>query len=161
MRDAFLQFASDFLRQIAQMILQQLALNAATGILGAFGFGTGQAIVLHSGGVVGARGSARSVDASAFMNAMRYHSGGIAGLQPGEVPSILKRGEEVLTQDDPRHAFNGGGAGATPQGARIKIVNAIDGGQVVSEGLNTAAGEEAILNFIRSNASSVRAAIES
>jgi tape measure domain-containing protein len=161
LRDAFLQFASDFLRQIAQMILQQLALNAAKGILGAFGFGAGQAIVLHSGGVVGARGTARSVDAGAFMNAMRYHSGGIAGLAPGEVPSILKRGEEVLTQDDPRHAFNGGGATGSPQSARIKIVNAIDGGQVVSEGLNTAAGEEAILNFIRANASSVRAAIES
>lgn len=161
LRDAFLQFASDFLRQIAQMILQQLALNAAKGILGAFGFGAGQAIVLHSGGVVGARGSARTVDAGAFMNAMRYHSGGIAGLQPGEVPSILKRGEEVLTQDDPRHAFNGGGAAAAPQGARVKIVNALDGGQVISEGLNTSAGEEAILNFIRSNASSVRAAIES
>ena len=161
LRDAFLQFASDFLRQIAQMILQQLALNAAKGILGAVGFGTGQAVVLHSGGIAGARGSARSVDASAFMNAVRYHSGGIAGLAPNEVPSILKRGEEVLTQDDPRHAFNGGGAGAAQQGARIKIVNAIDGGQVVSEGLNTAAGEEAILNFIRSNASSVRAAIES
>lgn len=161
LRDAFLQFASDFLRQIAQMILQQLALNAAKGILGAFGFGAGQAIVLHSGGVVGARGTARSVDAGAFMNAMRYHSGGIAGLAPGEVPSILKRGEEVLTQDDPRHAFNGGGATGSPQSARIKIVNAIDGGQVVSEGLNTAAGEEAVLNFIRANASSVRAAIES
>lgn len=161
LRDAFLQFASDFLRQIAQMILQQLALNAAKGILGAFGFGAGQAIVLHSGGVVGARGGARMVDAGAFMNAMRYHSGGIAGLQPGEVPSILKRGEEVLTQDDPRHAFNGGGAAAPAQGARVKIINALDGGQVVSEGLNTSAGEEAILNFIRSNASSVRAAIES
>lgn len=159
--DAFRQFAADFLRQIAQMILQQLALNAAKGILGAFGFGGGQAIVLHQGGIVGASGGARKVDASAFMNAMRYHSGGIAGLQPGEVPAVLKRNEEVLTQDDPRHAFNGGNTGAPQQGARVKIVNALDGGQVVSEGLNTSAGEEAILNFIRSNASSVRAAIES
>jgi tape measure domain-containing protein len=160
LREAFLQFAADFLRQIAQMILQQLALNSAQMILGAFGFGAGGAIVLHSGGIVGQRGAARQVDAGVFMNAVRYHGGGIAGLMPNEVPAVLRRGEEVLTQDDPRHMFNSGGQGQSAPGARVKIVNALDGGQVISEGLNTSAGEEAILNFIRSNAPSVRAAIE-
>jgi tape measure domain-containing protein len=160
LREAFLQFAADFLRQIAQMILRQLALNAAQMILGAFGFGASGAIVLHSGGIAGQRGAARQVDASVFMNAVRYHGGGVPGLRPGEVPAILKENEEVLTQDDPRHIFNGGGQGQSAPGARVKIVNALDGGQVISEGLNTAAGEEAILNFIRSNAPSVRAAIE-
>jgi hypothetical protein len=160
LREAFLQFAADFLRQIAQMILRQLALNAAQMILGTFGFGASGAIVLHSGGIAGQRGAARQVDASVFMNAVRYHGGGVPGLRPGEVPAILKENEEVLTQDDPRHVFNGGGQGQSAPGARVKIVNALDGGQVISEGLNTAAGEEAILNFIRSNAPSVRAAIE-
>jgi hypothetical protein len=45
-----------------------------------------------------------------FANAQRYHVGGIAGLKPGEVPAILKQGEEVLTADDPRR----------PQPATIK-----------------------------------------
>ncbi len=162
LRDAFLQFAADFLRQIAQMILQQLALNAAKAVLGFFGFGAGSAIVVHSGGVVGQRGTARTVDSMAFMNAVRMHSGGIAGLAPGEVPAILQRNEEVLTTNDPRHIFNGGGGGQQPAaGTRVKIVNALDGGQVISEGLNTSAGEEAIMNFIRSNGPAVRAAIES
>jgi hypothetical protein len=39
----------------------------------------------------------------------RYHTGGIAGLKADEVPAVLKRGEEVLTQADPRHRDNGGG----------------------------------------------------
>jgi hypothetical protein len=48
-----------------------------------------------------------------FEDAERYHSGGIAGLAPDEVPAILRRGEEVLTQADPRHRDNGGGGGGT------------------------------------------------
>lgn len=161
LRDAFLQFASDFLRQMAQMILQQLALNAAKAILGSFGFAPGSAIVLHSGGVVGSRGSARTVDASAFMNAVRYHSGGIAGLQPGEVPSILQRGEEVLTRDDPRHIFNAGrGSSGAGQGIGVKIINALSSEEMVSEGLSTRSGEQAILNFIRSNRDAVKAELD-
>jgi hypothetical protein len=35
----------------------------------------------------------------AFVGAPRYHSGGIAGLRSDEVPSILKRGEVVMTPD--------------------------------------------------------------
>jgi hypothetical protein len=46
---------------------------------------------------------------SVFDNAVRYHSGGIAGIRPDEVPTILQRGEEVLTASDPRHRNNGGG----------------------------------------------------
>jgi hypothetical protein len=42
----------------------------------------------------------------------RYHTGGIAGLKADEVPAVLKRGEEVLTQADPRHRDNQGGTGA-------------------------------------------------
>lgn len=65
--------------------------------------------LFHSGGVVGAGGPGRTVPAWAFVGAPRYHGGGIAGLRPDEMPAILRRGEEVLTQDDPRHRANGGG----------------------------------------------------
>lgn len=67
----------------------------------------------HSGGMVtGARGQ-RSLPALAFAGAPRFHDGGFAGLKADEVPSILQRGEEVLTARDPRHQRNGGGVGAT------------------------------------------------
>lgn len=54
--------------------------------------------ILHKGGVAGSDGygHGRAVSPSAFTGAKRYHKGGIAGLQPGEVPAILQRGEAVL-----------------------------------------------------------------
>jgi hypothetical protein len=54
--------------------------------------------ILHSGGVAGrdGYGHGRAVSSSTFRGARRYHTGGVAGLQPGEVPAILQRGEVVL-----------------------------------------------------------------
>lgn len=154
-RDAFLQFAADFLRQIAQMILQQLALNAAKAIFGGFGVG-----VAHTGGVVGASGARRTVDPAVFANAMRYHSGGIAGLRPGEVPTILQRGEEVLTQNDPRHIFNAGKGGSSgSEGKTPRIVNAFDGTSFLEQALKTREGEELILNHVSANPAAFRAAL--
>lgn len=64
----------------------------------------------HSGGIVGA-GATRTAAMPSWLwaGAPRFHSGGI--LKPGEVPIIGKVGEEMLTEDDPRHTKNGGGAG--------------------------------------------------
>lgn len=64
----------------------------------------------HQGGIVGLGAQGVRVPAYAFDHAPRYHAGGLAGLMPGEVPAILKAGEEVLTASDPRHVLNGGGA---------------------------------------------------
>ena len=86
------------------------------------------------------------------MSAPRYHAGGIAGLAPNEYPTILQRNEEVLRASDPRNVLNGGtgiDTPATPQ--NLKIINMIDNGSVVSEGLSTQAGEKAFFNFIRAN----------
>lgn len=54
--------------------------------------------ILHSGGVAGkdGYGHGRAVSPSVFTGAKRYHRGGVAGLQPGEVPAILQKGEVVL-----------------------------------------------------------------
>ncbi|PKA40454.1 phage tail tape-measure protein [Rhizobium sullae] len=69
--------------------------------------------ILHSGGVAGSDGYShgRSVSPSTFAGAKRYHKGGVAGLQPGEVPAILQRGEVVL----PRGTKMGGGQGVAVQ----------------------------------------------
>lgn len=166
LKESFRAFARDFLIQIAKMILQQALFNAlkagASAIGGPIGglIGGAAGAVLHSGGIAGANGRSRRAPAALWSNAMRYHSGGIAGLQPGEVPAILERGEEVLTRDDPRHALNGGAAsgGAAPK-MDVKIVNTIDAGGFVSEGMNTAVGQKAIMNFIRANQGAVRGAL--
>lgn len=60
--------------------------------------------VAHMGGVIGS-GSAsvtRWEPLSLWRGAPRLHEG-------GEVRTILEKGEEVLTKDDPRHVRNGGG----------------------------------------------------
>lgn len=57
--------------------------------------------ILHSGGEAGVDGygHGRAVSPSVFAGARRYHSGGIAGMQPGEVPAILQKGEIVIPKN--------------------------------------------------------------
>lgn len=159
---AFRQIASDILLQIGQMIVKQAIFNMLSGMFGGAGGGAGGGIMglvgklFHTGGVVGSgSGPSRSIPAAAFAGAPRYHEGGIAGLKPGEVPAILKRGEEVLTENDPRHAGNGGGGG----GDGSTIINAIDAPSFVEEALKNSRGRKAILNFMSANPAAVRSAL--
>lgn len=64
--------------------------------------------IFHDGGIVGGPAPARMVPADLFKGAPRFHSGGLIG---DEVAIIGKPGEEVLTEDNPRHIrnFQGGG----------------------------------------------------
>lgn len=159
-REAFLQFASDFLRMIAQMIIQQAILNALKMMFpSTFGVGVGTA---HSGGIAGSSNVTRQVSPEWFAAAIRYHGGGIAGLMPNEVPAILERGEEILTKSDPRHQFNIGSSDSgtsAPPTITPKIVNAIDSASFLDAALNSTAGEKVILNFIRANQGAVKMAI--
>ena len=110
----------DFGNSVIATINRIAAEQAATKILSALGAtGIGQFVgsilgggtpapVHHAGGVVGAVAASRTVSPLAFVRAPRYHSGGVLGLKPDEVPAILQRGEEVLTRGDPRHRDNGG-----------------------------------------------------
>ncbi|WP_380786810.1 peptidoglycan DD-metalloendopeptidase family protein [Sphingomonas sp. R86521] len=160
MKEAFLDFAANFLRLIQQMILQQIALNIAKTILTAVGVPTAIPIgANHTGGIAGQNTSGtRLMSPDAFAAAARFHTGGIAGLRPDEVPIIAQRGEEVLTRDDPRHRGNGGlGGGVAP--VNLKVVNAIDAGDFVSKGLDTGVGEKALLNFIRARSGAVKQAL--
>lgn len=157
LKDAFLDFAADFLKMIAKMILQQLALNLARGILNAVGVPVG---TNHTGGLIGRdRTDTRVVSPDWFAGAVRYHTGGIVGLQPGEVPSILKRGEVVDPGDG--SVFNKMfGAPKTGQpaagGDRFRIVNMIDAGDMVQQGLvSGGVGERALLNWIKGNRGTV------
>ena len=156
---AFMQFAADFLRQISQMILKQIVLNMLQTVFP----GIGSLGMAHTGGLVGAAGTGsgngrRQVAPMWFSNAMRYHTGGIAGLKPDEVPTILKQNEEVLTEDDPRHRFNrkpeNGDAGSA-QAQPIKQVLAI-GEDEIANAIASSAGEKVVLTHIRRNASTLR-----
>jgi hypothetical protein len=169
--NAFASFASEFLRDIAKMIIQQQIMN----MLQSAGFGGGGntlasvagAVVgsAHKGGVVGSTrvgsgNASRKVSPAVFAGAARFHEGGIPGLKANEVPTILKKNEEVLKENDPRNVLNGGKSGAGQQAASpTKIVNAIDSASFLSAALDTAAGEKLIMNFIKANPKAVRTAI--
>lgn len=58
--------------------------------------------IFHEGGEVGGSAPQRRMPAYVFANAPRYHTGGVAGLKPGEIPAILERGEIVLPKDGTR-----------------------------------------------------------
>ncbi len=81
-----------------KFILGPLA-NALSGALSfnPFAFGKIGASVHHAGGMVG-NGPRRMIPAMAFAGAPRMHDGGWAGLDPGEIPAILQRGERVLSR---------------------------------------------------------------
>jgi phage-related minor tail protein len=68
------------------------------------------ALAFHTGGVVGSTGAiTHNLPSSVFAGAVRYHTGGIAGLAPDEVPAVLRKGERVLTSAQ-QHAMKSGNA---------------------------------------------------
>lgn len=162
LKESFLQFASDFLLQIAQMIIKQAIFNALQGMFGGTGFGSLIGLA-HTGGVVGSNragsgNGSRRVSPGLFAGAPRYHVGGVVGLRPGEVPMIAKKGEEVLTQSDPRNVMNGGKnapAGGAPSEPKVSIINGIDSASFLEAALNSPVGERVLLNWMRANADAV------
>lgn len=142
--DAFRTFAADFLQQIAKMIIQQIILNALQNMASNAGGGWGQilgsvvsAASGHTGGKVGQQrvfgNPTKMVNPLVFAGAQKFHSGGVVpGLSPGEVPIIAKAGEEILTQNDPRHMDNGGITGGRNE---INIIATLDPANVVAQGI--------------------------
>jgi hypothetical protein len=167
--DGFRSFAADFLRQIAQMIVQQAVLNALKGAAASSGGGifksiataivgaTTGATVKHKGGL-GGSGPKTQMPTALFMSAPRFHEGYTPpdlGLSAGEQAAIIKTDEEVLTSDNPRHIKNwgkgSGGSGSGRPQVTLKNVNVFDSADVVTKGLSSKQGEEAVLNIIREN----------
>lgn len=91
---AFEDFGKAVMRTMMKMVATQAAGSIMDGLKGVLKF--------HSGGVVGQDGTNTMVSPLAFIGAPRYHSGGIAGLAPNEVPAILKKGEIVIPPEKMR-----------------------------------------------------------
>jgi hypothetical protein len=93
---------ADLGREITTSVFRQLIIAPiAAGVAGIAGkaFGLTPATELHRGGTVGQSGVRRMVPAMAFAGAPRLHN----GLNAGEFPAILERGERVTPK--------GGGSG--------------------------------------------------
>jgi tape measure domain-containing protein len=114
-----------------------------------YGIGNFFGAFFHAGGIAGGAPTFyRPVSPLVFAGAPRYHGGGLAGIRPDEVPAILKRGEEILPQSDPRHRNNAGSGG-------VRIINTIDP-NLVHDYLSSSQGEKVIVNHIQRNAGAIR-----
>lgn len=157
--DALKDFVKGFIRGMAQIAAQALATYLVLQLLDAIYPGLGKATAAymgvsykHSGGIVGGGGRRGMVSPLLFGAAPRYHQGGIAGLAPNEVPTILERGEEVLTRDDPRHRYNGGGQGGAGGQVVVKQPILALGDRAFADALSSAAGvQEVIVGIVEQN----------
>lgn len=138
---------SDVLGNVAKMLAKaalEAALFGKNGLfsgLGGGGTGGGSLFggaiipgILHSGGIAGSDGygHGRAFSASTWTGATRYHSGGIAGLRPDEVPAILEKGEVVLPNSGVLSVPRGGGS----NDLTVNIHNAPEGEHQVRQSDN-------------------------
>ncbi|GHF71195.1 phage tail length tape measure family protein [Seohaeicola zhoushanensis] len=102
------------------------------------------AAVSHTGGEVGAGGMVRNVPAALFAGAPRFHGGGWPGLRSDEVPTILQRGERVLSRAEvARGSQSGDGTvhvmvGVDQSGNLVPLIQSVSGrvsAQAVAAGM--------------------------
>lgn len=169
-------FFSNFLKQIANAIIQIEAMKVAQSLMQSSGSSTGlftsiagavasmysggsTASVNHSGGVIGSSSVSRMAASSLFANAPRYHTGtnGPLGLKPDERAAILQTGEEVLSRDNPRNIMNASRKqGSASAAARpVKQVLAI-GEDQIAQAMQGSAGQDVTLTHIRTNADTIK-----
>ncbi len=153
---AFSDMASSFARSVARMVAEALAADIIKKLLGSGGSagGTGDffssimGFFKHTGGMVGGATISRKMSPLVFAGAPRLHDGGL--LKNDEVPTILQKGEEVLSKNDPRNVTNGGdSAGGT------RIINVIDP-NMVEDYMRSSSGEKVIMNFIQRNPNAIK-----
>ncbi|SBV37849.1 conserved hypothetical protein [uncultured Stenotrophomonas sp.] len=149
---AFADMVKSFVAGVARMIAQESALRAIQSLMGAWGGGVGpvqrEAIpvgTLHTGGLAGRASRRIRVSPLLFGAAPRYHSGGLAGLRPDEVPAILQTGERVLSrrQTAAYDAVRGGF-----QSLRVEIENKGSPQQVEDASMARGADGEGILRLV-------------
>ena len=121
----------------------------------------GGAGVFHGGGIAGSANRSRAVHSMWFAGAPRYHSGGVAGLKPNEVPTILERGEEVLTRSDPRHRWNIGSAEDSTRGAAQSLTQVLAIGEdQIANAMKSASGRRVILTTLEEERETVRTMLD-
>lgn len=158
---AMLQYFAQLLQQIAMTIIQAAIMRALLGgappAAVSSNVWTGTVGTNHKGGMAGSPGiGSQRVNMASFANANRYHTGGMVGFQPDEVPIIAQEGEEVLTRDDPRNRMNGGLSGGNNDSGGIRIIAVDDQRAAATEALKTPEGQKAIISVLRGNLSTVK-----
>lgn len=105
---SFRELAASAIEDLARIAYRAMVVRAITGAAGLIFGGQGATEIPtqgflsgHTGGTVGNLGGSRRVDPRVFLNAPRFHTGGLVG---DEVPIIARRGERILTAAQQAHA---------------------------------------------------------
>ena len=154
---AFADMVKSFVAGVARMIAQELALRAIKSLLSSWGgSGVGGVVKesipigsLHTGGMAGQSSRRIRVSQLLFGHAPRYHSGGIAGLKPDEVPAILLTGERVLSRR--QTAMYDATVAAGSKAGRVTTPIVAIGDDAVANALAGAAGEDVVMTHVRNN----------
>lgn len=149
-------FVGPLLSSIVAAITGSAAADQAQGLVSAAGAAVGAA---HGGGIAGR--FTMSKNGISLVNPTYYHTGGMVGLQPDEVSAVLRKGEEVLTEDDPRHRNNYGKGEeqGNGQAQNIRIVPVLDPA-TITEAMQSSQGEQVVVAHITKNASAIRQALK-
>ena len=126
--------------------------EAAQGLISA----VGSAAAAHGGGIAG-HFTMKKSGIGILAPTVAYHTGGLVGAAPDEVSALLKKGEEVLTEQDPRHRNNIGKTkdNGESEGRNIRVVPVLDP-STIHDAINSAQGEETIIAVMKRRASVIR-----
>lgn len=154
------QFFASLMKDLAMAIIRTQILKALQGMGGGIGAAATAAMGAggrHNGGVIGQSPDTftRRVNPGVFAGAQKFHSGGLPGLRPDEVPIIAQKGEEVLTRDDSRNVLNGGKGGGGTNAAGVRVV-LLDERKNVPEAMASSDGETVIMQTIRRNLPTIK-----
>lgn len=148
------------LTALTSAIAAAAARAAASGAVGVVGTVAG--VNKHSGGVIGgySPSAARWLSPALFAGAPRYHGGGVAGLSPDEVPSVLLKGEEVLTKNQQSLVAAAMDSGKNQAQAPVNIRNVlVSDPSFVTDVVGSSQGEKVLMSFITKNRMGIRQAI--
>lgn len=156
-KEAFADMAQSILMDIGKIIAKLMIQLAYQSLISAFSGGSSTAAGAASGG--GFMSSLSGI----FGGLPKFHTGGIIGkgadnygLKPDEALIVAQKGEEMITEKDPRHrknAGNGSGSGVAPS---VNVVNMLDNNAIAKSTMEHPSFESTVLNVIRSNPEVVR-----
>ena len=156
--EAFREMLANILKALIQSQIEDFFTSLFSNIGGGIGgggfggLGSFFGSFFHTGGIVGKDGFNK------HFSIPKYHTGGIAGLAPDEVPAVLQRGEEVLTADDPRHRNNAGNSGI---GQTVQINNLLNTDEIANALNGNQSFGDAITNYITANKNEFNSIINS
>lgn len=157
-KEAFADMAQSVLMDIGKIIAKLAIQLAYQSMISALSGGSSSAAGAASGG-----GGLMSSLSGLFGSLPKFHTGGIIGkgadnygLKPDEALIVAQKGEEMITEKDPRHrknAGNGSNSGAAPS---VNVVNMLDNNAIAKSTMEHPSFESTVLNVIRSNPEVVR-----